>query len=364
MNIHQIKELEGALRKIVCRPMETADVNHKWFKMLHDVLHYGTIVGAETDRTGTGTISYFGGITEVFDTEDFPLIGYKHVSAKQSFGEILAMMNGATNTDVFKTWGAGSIWDNWADEEGNLGPIYGSQWRRWKTPDGKSIDQLSNVYNDLLTNPHSRRHVVSAWNPADISRADLSPKENVAAGFMSLSPCHFAFQFGATEIGIDEGREYQERLFSAYKRALTAPVVETDELETLQRKVKQLVDHTPTVRLDMTLDLRSNDLYLGAPYNIAGYALMLKVFAECLGMVPGRLFYRVGDAHIYLNHLGAIAQVVKNYEQADRADAALLEPPLVLTPCVRNTYPWEIDPAKILVLGYQHFGIVKAPIAV
>jgi len=348
-------------------------VNRKWVQILHKVLTEGTMVGKDAERTGTGCVSLFGGITEVFDVENFPLIGYKHVSAKQSFGEILAMMNGATNTNVFKTWGAGTIWDEWATESGDLGPIYGKQWREWLAPCGV-IDQLVDVLQQLKQNPHSRRHVVSAWNPSVLPLPAMSAQENVAAGRMALPPCHFAFQFGVVDIGRDKGVQYQERLFSSYKQAQMQDAMVVEERDALAQKIVQLVGFAPSKRLDMVLEIRSNDLFLGAPYNIAGYALLLKLFAEYLGMVPGKLFYRVGDAHVYLNHFEAIADMTQNYRRLQKhileqqaLDTSLLvedlPPPLVLTPMM-NSYPWEINAKDILVLNYEHLGVFKAPIAV
>lgn len=362
------------LQVIINHKLGSADdgVNRKWIKMLHKVLTRGTVVDKNEERTGTGTVSLFGEIVEVFDVMDFPLIGYKHVSAKQSFGEILAMMNGATNTKVFKAWKAGNIWDNWANESGDLGPIYGEQWRRWVTPNGEVIDQLVDVLGDLKKNPHSRRHVVSAWNPSVLSLPGVSAQDNVAAGHMALSPCHYAFQFGVVNIGVEGGMRHQERLFSLYKKAQMQENAE--EYDALTQKITQLSRSSPTKRLDMTLEIRSNDLFLGAPYNIAGYALMIKLFAEYLGMVPGKLFYRVADAHIYLNHLDAIADVVRNYHakvklrehqlgQGQGYVGTGLRPPLVITPSM-HAYPWEINIDNIYVLDYEHLGVVKAPIAV
>jgi thymidylate synthase len=353
---------------------DTNGVNRKWVKILHRVLTEGTVVSKDDERTGTGCVSLFGGITEVFDTENFPLIGYKHVSAKQSFGEILAMMNGATNTEIFKTWGAGSIWDDWATESGDLGPIYGKQWRGWATPNCDLIDQLKAVIYQLRHHPYSRRHVVTAWNPADLPLPEKSAQENVKAGRMALPPCHYAFQFGVTHIGADNGFLYQERMFSQYKRAQLTNQNDPEVNALIAKKIHQLDAPSPTMRLDMTLEIRSNDLFLGAPYNIAGYALMLKLFAQYLDMMPGKLFYRIGNAHVYLNHFDAIADVVRNYHtkvkshkhqlgQGDGYVGADLCYPLVLTPIMQGN-PWEINPKDILVLNYEHLGVVKAPIAI
>jgi len=196
----------------------------------------------KTDRTGTGTLSVFGHQMR-FDLDDgFPLVTTKKLHVKSIIHELIWFLAGDTNTSYLRANGV-RIWDEWADENGDLGPVYGKQWRSWPTLDGRAIDQISEVVETLKTNPDSRRMIVSAWNPADIPD-------------MALAPCHCLFQF-----------------------------------------------YVADGRLSCQLYQRSADVFLGVPFNIASYALLTMMMAQATGLKPGEFVHTFGDAHLYLNHL-------------------------------------------------------------
>jgi thymidylate synthase len=196
----------------------------------------------KTDRTGTGTLSVFGHQMRFDLADGFPLVTTKKVHLKSIIHELIWFLQGDTNTKYLNANGV-SIWDDWADENGDLGPVYGQQWRSWTTPDGRSIDQIRDVVETLKANPDSRRMIVTAWNPADIPD-------------MALAPCHCLFQFYVAE-----------------------------------------------GRLSCQLYQRSADVFLGVPFNIASYALLTLMMAQVAGLEPGEFVHTFGDAHLYLNHL-------------------------------------------------------------
>jgi len=194
------------------------------------------------DRTGTGTLSVFGWQMR-FQLEDgFPLLTTKKLHLRSIIHELLWFLQGDTNIAYLRDHGV-RIWDEWADENGDLGPVYGKQWRRWETADGRVIDQMAAVLEQIRTHPHSRRHIVTAWNPGDVDD-------------MALPPCHCLFQF-------------------------------------------QVADG----RLNCQLYQRSADIFLGVPFNIASYALLTMMVAQVTGYEPGAFIHTLGDAHLYLNHL-------------------------------------------------------------
>jgi thymidylate synthase len=196
----------------------------------------------KTDRTGTGTLSVFGYQMRFDLTEGFPLVTTKKLHMKSIIHELLWFLAGDTNTAYLKANGV-SIWDDWADEHGDLGPVYGRQWRSWGAPDGRTIDQIQEVVETLKTSPDSRRLIVSAWNPADIPD-------------MALAPCHCLFQF-----------------------------------------------YVADGRLSCQLYQRSADIFLGVPFNIASYAALTMMMAQVAGLKVGDFIHTFGDAHLYLNHL-------------------------------------------------------------
>ncbi|TQL68047.1 thymidylate synthase [Nocardioides albertanoniae] len=196
----------------------------------------------KSDRTGTGTISVFGHQTRYDLADGFPLLTTKKVHTRSVFGELLWFLRGDTNVRWLQERGI-SIWDEWADENGDLGPVYGYQWRSWPTPDGRHVDQIAKIIDQIRTDPDSRRHVISAWNPADIDD-------------MALPPCHTLCQF-----------------------------------------------YVADGKLSLQLYQRSADVFLGVPFNIASYALLTHMVAHVTGLQPGEFVHTLGDAHLYSNHL-------------------------------------------------------------
>ena len=211
-------------------------------KQYLDLLSHVMENGVEkSDRTGTGTKSVFGYQMHFDLQKGFPLLTTKKLHTRSIFIELLWFIRGETNTKYLKDNGV-SIWDEWADENGELGPVYGSQWRAWKTPDGRTIDQLSNVIDQIKKNPDSRRLIVSAWNVGEIDK-------------MKLPPCHAFFQF-----------------------------------------------YVADGKLSCQLYQRSADIFLGVPFNIASYAAFTLMVAQVCGLKPGTFVHTLGDAHIYSNH--------------------------------------------------------------
>ncbi|MDX1913897.1 MAG: thymidylate synthase [Saprospiraceae bacterium] len=211
--------------------------------LLRHILQNGT---RKSDRTGTGTIAVFGYQMRFNLADGFPLLTTKKVHTRSIIHELLWFLQGDTNIAYLKENGV-SIWDEWADEQGNLGPVYGKQWRSWATPDGQTIDQISEVVKTLRNHPDSRRMIVSAWNPADLPQ-------------MALAPCHCLFQFYVAE-----------------------------------------------GKLSCQLYQRSADVFLGVPFNIASYALLTLMIAQVCDLQPGEFVWTGGDTHLYVNHLEQVA---------------------------------------------------------
>ncbi len=212
-------------------------------KQYQDLMRHVLETGNQKhDRTGTGTISVFGYQMRFDLQEGFPVVTTKKLHLKSIIHELLWFLSGDTNIKYLKENGV-KIWDEWADAEGNLGPVYGYQWRSWPTPDGSHIDQISQVVNQLKNNPDSRRIIVSAWNVADVNK-------------MALPPCHCLFQF-----------------------------------------------YVADGKLSCQLYQRSADIFLGVPFNIASYALLTLMLAQVCGLEPGDFIHNLGDAHIYNNHI-------------------------------------------------------------
>jgi thymidylate synthase len=212
---------------------------HQYHELLQKILNEGV---PKTDRTGTGTKSIFGYQMRFDLAQGFPLVTTKKLHTKSIVHELLWFLQGETNIKYLKDNGV-SIWDKWADANGNLGKVYGYQWRSWETPNGQSIDQISQVINQIKSNPDSRRLIVSAWNVADINT-------------MALPPCHVLFQFYVAE-----------------------------------------------GKLSCMLYQRSADVFLGVPFNIASYALLTHMVAQVCSLQVGEFVHTLGDAHLYLNHL-------------------------------------------------------------
>lgn len=219
----------------------------QYLELMQHVLEHGH---PKTDRTGTGTLSFFGWQMRFDLQAGFPLLTTKKLHTRSIIHELLWFLNGDTNIRYLKDNGV-SIWDDWADENGDLGPVYGKQWRRWETADGRTIDQISQLIDGLKHNPDSRRHIVSAWNPGEVDS-------------MALPPCHAMFQFYVAE-------------------------------NTLSCQLYQ----------------RSADIFLGVPFNIASYALFTMMIAQVCGYKPGHFVWTGGDCHLYLNHLDQTREQLK-----------------------------------------------------
>ncbi len=247
----------------------------------------------KSDRTGTGTLSLFGGQIRFDLSKGFPLLTTKKVHFKSVVHELLWFLKGESNIKYLNDHGV-SIWDEWADESGELGPVYGVQWRHWKTNDGGEIDQIQNLINDIRNNPDSRRLIVSAWNPAEVAK-------------MALPPCHALFQF----------------------------CVEGD-------------------RLSCQLYQRSADVFLGVPFNIASYALLVHLIAQATGLRPGFFIHTFGDVHLYLNHIDQAD------EQLSRSPRKL--PVLKLNPDIKDVFAFNYD--HIQLMDYDPWPAIKAPISV
>jgi len=262
----------------------------QYLDLMQDILDNGSV---KTDRTGTGTKSVFGRQLRFDLSEGFPLVTTKKLHLRSIIYELLWFLKGETNIKYLKD-NKVTIWDEWADENGDLGPVYGSQWRSWPAPGGKKIDQMANVIQQIKTKPDSRRHIVSAWNPAEVDN-------------MALPPCHALFQF-----------------------------------------------YVADGKLSCQLYQRSADYFLGVPFNIASYALLLEMFAQQCDLIPGEFVWTGGDVHLYSNH----------FEQAklqlSREPFPL--PKLVIKRRPASIFDYEYEDFEIV--NYQSHPSIKAPIAV
>ena len=258
------------------------------------------------DRTGTGTISVVGYQMRFDLSEGFPLVTTKKCHMKSIIHELLWFLRGETNTQYLTDNGV-KIWNEWADDRGNLGPVYGCQWRNWPAPDGRYIDQISEIIDALKVNPNSRRIIVSAWNVADLPDEHISPQENVKQGKMALAPCHAFFQF-----------------------------------------------YVADDRLSCQLYQRSADIFLGVPFNIASYALLTMMIAQVVGLTPGDFIHTLGDAHLYNNHL------VQANEQLSRTPYEL--PVMHINPEIKSIFDFKYDDFELV--NYEAHPHIKAPISV
>jgi thymidylate synthase len=263
-------------------------------RQYHELLKYVLAHGNQkSDRTGTGTISVFGYQMRFNLEEGFPLLTTKKLYTRAIFHELLWFLKGDTNIKYLQD-NKVTIWDEWADEEGNLGPVYGKQWRSWETADGRKIDQIVNVVEQIKKNPDSRRLLVVAFNPSDVDK-------------MALPPCHAFFQF-----------------------------------------------YVANGKLSCQLYQRSADIFLGVPFNIASYALLVHMIAQVCGLQPGEFIHTLGDAHIYNNHL----EQVKTQLQRDFRPL----PKLVLNPDVKDLFDFKFE--DIQIVGYDPHPAIKGEVAV
>ncbi|MGP5563908.1 thymidylate synthase [Vreelandella alkaliphila] len=271
-------------------PMPKEALEQPYLDLMRTVMEQGV---DRNDRTGVGTRSVFGHQMRFDLSRGFPLLTTKKLHLRSIIHELLWFLKGDTNIGYLKEHGV-RIWDDWADENGNLGPVYGYQWRSWPSPSGGSVDQISSVLKQIRTTPQSRRLIVSAWNPGQVDE-------------MKLPPCHCLFQF-----------------------------------------------YVANGRLSCQLYQRSADIFLGVPFNIASYALLLSMVAQVTGLEPGEFVHTLGDAHLYSNHLE------QAQEQLSRTPKA--PPRLVLNPQVTNLFDFTFD--DIRIEEYESHPHIKAEVAV
>ncbi len=272
-----------------------------------DLMRYVRDHGVEkSDRTGTGTKSIFGYQMRFDLAKGFPLVTTKKCHLKSIIHELLWFIKGESNIAYLKTHGV-KIWDAWATKEGELGPIYGVQWRNWPAGNGQTIDQLAQLIDDLKNNPDSRRHIITAWNPAVLPDPSISPQENAKQGKQALPPCHTLFQFYVLD-----------------------------------------------GKLSCQLYQRSADIFLGVPFNIASYALFTMMIAQVCDLALGDFVHTFGDAHLYLNHLEQVD------EQLTREPLPL--PTMVINPKIDNIFDFTFEDFELQ--NYQSHPHIKAPISV
>ena len=275
----------------------------QYLDLLDKILKEGTLKG---DRTGSGTLSIFGHQMRFDLTQGFPLVTTKKVHLKSIIHELLWFLKGETNLAYLHEHQV-NIWNEWADDQGELGPVYGYQWRSWPTPDGRRIDQIKQIIEQLKTTPNSRRIIVSAWNVADLPDETIRPQENVRLGKMALAPCHAFFQFYVAE-----------------------------------------------GKLSCQLYQRSCDTFLGLPFNIASYALLTHIVAQQSDLAVGDFIWTGGDVHLYLNH-------------QDQAHLQLKREPYSLPTLNIKSKPPSIFDYKFEdfeINNYQAHEHIKAPISI
>ncbi|TMN41914.1 thymidylate synthase [Pseudoalteromonas sp. S2755] len=275
----------------------------QYLELMRHVRDNGT---KKEDRTGTGTVSVFGYQMRFNLQEGFPLVTTKKCHLRSIIHELLWFLQGDTNIKYLKENGV-SIWDGWATDEGDLGPVYGSQWRSWTGPNGEVVDQIKDVVEQIKTNPDSRRLIVSAWNPALLPDTSYSPKENAAMGKQALPPCHTLFQFYVLD-----------------------------------------------GKLSCQLYQRSADIFLGVPFNIASYALLTMMIAQVCDLEVGDFVHTFGDAHLYLNHMDQVE------EQLSREPYA--KPTMRINPEVKDIFDFKFEDFELV--DYQCHPHIKAPVAI
>lgn len=270
---------------------------------MRHVRDHGTQKG---DRTGTGTKSIFGYQMRFNLSAGFPLVTTKRIHLNSIIHELLWFLKGDTNIRYLTEHGV-SIWNAWATENGDLGPIYGYQWRNWPLPDSTSMDQISTLIEQIRSSPDSRRLIVSAWNTADLPDESISPQDNVKRGKMALAPCHALFQF-----------------------------------------------YVADDQLSCQLYQRSADIFLGVPFNIASYALLTMMVAQVCDLQPGDFVHTLGDAHLYSNHTEQVET------QLVREPYAL--PEIRLNPDIKNIFGFARDDFELT--DYRYHPGIRAPIAI
>lgn len=374
-------------------------------ELLRDILANGNTRG---DRTGVGTRSVFGRSLRFNLQDGFPLLTIKQVPFKAVMAELVWFLEGSTNNERLRELGA-TIWDEWAipmaitqkqtlsnyqramelankeglsiqdavnklggmgsddkghaylDEigiprekevtivkEGELGAIYGAQWRGWATSQNQRIDQIKQLIQNLIDRPYSRRHIVSAWNVEDLPNESESPHQNVINGRMALAPCHYAFQMYVRDMSLEQRLVYHNKMND--EKLMRPDLTEERACEEFTAKLDEL--KVPTRRLDCLVNQRSVDVPLGLPFNIASYAMLTAIIANEVGMGVGDLIFSLGDAHIYANQLEAVKEMLQRE----------CKPLPKLRLAFKEEY--SVDDLVAAVFGYDPHPAIAIPIAV
>ena len=316
----------------------------QYLELLQNVLDNGHEKG---DRTGTGTTSIFGAQMRFNLQEGFPLVTTKKVHMKSIIHELLWFLKGDTNIKYLQGNGV-KIWDEWADSNGDLGKIYSKQWRDWVGPDGQHHDQISNVIEQLINDPDSRRIIVSAWNVGELDQ-------------MALAPCHSFFQFYTRELSNEERFGiYIEEISKNNDLKETTKKYELEGckmpyLKSVKKfNLASIEKNVPKRVLSCQLYARSQDTFLGTPFNIASYALLVHMIAQQVNMIPAEFVWVGGDTHIYSNHMEQVK------EQLTREPKPL--PQLVIKRKPESIFDYQYDDFEIV--GYDPHPAIKAPVAV
>lgn len=315
------------------------------------------------NRTGVRTVGEFGTQLEVpLISQKLPALVTKTVHLKSVVAELLWFLKGESNVAYLRENGC-TIWDEWAVEDGELGPVYGVQWRNWMGT-GQLIDQIEKLILDMKIRPNSRRMIVSAWNPAVLPDESISPQENVRRGLQALAPCHMLFQVYISDLSLTD------RIGMAIKMDVPEAVVAALHAA-LPAEAHQIMDtyQVPSRGLDLRVDQRSADWFLGVPFNIASYALLAHLLCRMVGnLVPRRLVMQFGDYHLYENQQEAAAEQLSRLSHTLQGEGRVKEEELSY-PSVRllgDEWPdlCIIEPDNVELTGYRPWGRIVAPVAV
>lgn len=320
------------------RPMD------RYYNLIEELLADGN---DSDDRTGTGTLSLFGKHLEFDLKKGFPLLPGKFTPFKLVANELLWFLSGSTDNEELRRMNGNdkpTIWEEWADEDGELGPIYGYQWRKWWCDGVNYVDQIDNLIEGLIERPFSRRHIVSAWNVADIPYEHWSPQENVINDRMALAPCHAFFQFGVRKLSFFERTKY-----------CPSDIQPSEYYEEAYQKIMDDMK-TPRYALSCHLYQRSCDTFLGLPFNIASYALLTEMIANVVDMIPDRLHISFGDVHLYKNHIEQANELLSR----DLYEYKL--PKLVIDRKYHSIDDFHIGSYDLQ--KYSYHPTIKAPIAI
>lgn len=323
--------------------------------MHHDIEYLGMMngirmIGKErVDRTGTGTTSVFSRNMDFNISRDFPLLLSKKIHWPSVVHELIWFLSGDTNVKYLQENGV-RIWNEWADETGDLGPVYGAQWR-----DFNGVDQIGDLIANLKSDPFSRRHIVSAWNPEVLPFADTEPKKNPPLGHQALPPCHVLFQFYVEEL------TYSERLHISDQYGLDWGNKTRISNEATREAEMKMMDEAGVPRLGLSCQLyqRSADVFLGVPFNIASYSLLTYLVAKTVDMHPMAFYWTGGDCHLYSNHK---EQVTEQLQRVEDGKIPRKYPKVIIKTKRDRLEDYTFD--DIELVDYNPMPAIKAPIAV